>query len=262
MTRQAIAANASSAGDGVRRRAGRSSGSCPRRAGCDVWVWSSTLPETIFTAPNSPSERASDRTTPYTTAHLMPGRVIRQKVVNPPAPRLRAACSWSSPISVKDRDHLADDQRQRDEHGRHDHAGRGEDDLEADLLQGRAEPAVPAVVDEQQRQADDDGRDRERHVDERAEQPLAPELVADQQQRDAHAEHQVDEYGEHGERPGQLERVDHRLVGERVDHGAEAVGEGVLEDQRGRPGDQEEDIGEGDDPQPPATGPGRGGPGE
>ena len=66
-----------------------------------VWVSPVKLPDTILTAPNSPMERASDRTTPYTTAHLMLGRVIRRNVWRAPAPRLRAACSWSSPISLR-----------------------------------------------------------------------------------------------------------------------------------------------------------------
>ncbi len=56
-------------------------------------------PATILTAPNSPSERARLSTTPYTMAQRMPGRVMRRKVWKAPAPRLRAACSWSSPIS-------------------------------------------------------------------------------------------------------------------------------------------------------------------
>ena len=59
------------------------------------------LPETIFTAPNSPSDRARLSTTPYTIAHLMAGSVIRRRVWTPLAPRLRAACSWSSPSSSR-----------------------------------------------------------------------------------------------------------------------------------------------------------------
>src|SRR3954447_10568269 len=64
-----------------------------------VCVCPTTLPDTTLTAPNSPSERARLSTTPYTTAHLMLGSVIRRKVCTTFAPRLRAACSCSSPIS-------------------------------------------------------------------------------------------------------------------------------------------------------------------
>ena len=60
-----------------------------------------TLPATTLTAPNSPSDRARLSTTPYTTAHLMPGRVMRQKVCRALAPRLLAACSCSSPMSSR-----------------------------------------------------------------------------------------------------------------------------------------------------------------
>ena len=58
-----------------------------------------TPPETILTAPNSPSERAKLSTTPYSRAQRMAGSVIRTKVCRPEAPRLRAACSCSVPIS-------------------------------------------------------------------------------------------------------------------------------------------------------------------
>ena len=64
-----------------------------------VWVCCTMLPETTFTAPYSPSERARLSTTPYTTAHLMLGSVIRRNVCTTFAPRLRDACSISSPIS-------------------------------------------------------------------------------------------------------------------------------------------------------------------
>ena len=94
---------------------------------------------------------------------------------------------------LEHRHHLADHQRQRHEHGRHDHAGGGEDDLEAGLLQARAEPSVAAVVDQHQGQADHDRRDRERYVEHRGQHPLAGEVVADQQDRDGQAEHQVDQ---------------------------------------------------------------------
>ena len=108
---------------------------------------------------------------------------------------------------LEHRHHLADHQRQRDEDGGHDHARRGEDDLEAGPLQRRAEPAVAAVVDEHQREADDDRRDRERYVEQRAQDPLAPEVVAHQQDRDGQPEDQVDQHREEGDVDGQGERV-------------------------------------------------------
>ena len=56
-------------------------------------------PETTDTAPNSPMARALHRRTPYSSAQRMLGRVMRKKVVKPPAPRVSAAASSSDPWS-------------------------------------------------------------------------------------------------------------------------------------------------------------------
>ena len=79
-------------------------------------------------------------------------------------------------------DHLAHHERQRDEDRRQDQAGRGEDDLDSGVVERTAEEAVLAV-DEEERQADDHGRDRERQVDHRVDDRLARELVPDEHQR-------------------------------------------------------------------------------
>ena len=52
--------------------------------------------------------------------------------------------------------------------------GRGEDDLDAVVLERRAEPAVAAAVDEDEREADDDRRHGQRQVDQGVEQPACP----------------------------------------------------------------------------------------
>ena len=173
----------------------------------------------------------------------MLGRVIRQNVWRPLAPRLRAACSWSSPISVRTGHDLADHQRQRHETGGHDHAGRVEDDLEALLLQRRPEPAVAAVVDQQQREADDDRRHRQGYVDHRGQHPLAGELVAHQQDRDRHAEDQVDQHRPERHLRGEQQRVLHVRVRERVGQGGRARPRTCAwTTRRDRPGDQEEHV--------------------
>ena len=67
---------------------------------------------------------------------------------------------------------LADDERQRDEDRREHHPGHREDDLDALFGEPVAEPAgLP--VDEHEREADDDRRDREGQVDQQAEDRLA-----------------------------------------------------------------------------------------
>lgn len=58
-----------------------------------------SLPETMATAPYSPSARAAVRTTPKPTPARMAGRVIKRKICQSLAPSVRAACSCSVPIS-------------------------------------------------------------------------------------------------------------------------------------------------------------------
>ena len=105
------------------------------------------------------------------------------------------------------RDDLADHQGQRHETGRHDHAGRGVDDVEVLRLQRRPEPPVAAVVDEHQGEAHDHRRHRQGYVEHRGQRPLAGELVAHQQDRHRDAEDQVDQHRDAGHLQGQQQRV-------------------------------------------------------
>ena len=153
---------------------------------------------------------------------------------------------------LEHRHHLADDERQRDEDGGHDHARRGEDDLEAGVLQRGAEPAVPAVVDQHEREADDDRRDREGYVEQRAEDPLAREVVAHQQDRDRQAEDQVDEDREEGD--VEVRYSAWTTSGSRSESmtapspGSRARWKTSIR----RPGDQHDDVPDGDHAQGPA----------
>src|SRR4026209_858465 len=56
-------------------------------------------PDTPATAPYSPRQRAVVSTTPAITAQRIDGSVMRQKVCQPEAPSVCAACSCSLPIS-------------------------------------------------------------------------------------------------------------------------------------------------------------------
>ena len=87
--------------------------------------------------------------------------------------------------------HRAHDERQADEDQCHHDAERGVRDLDAERLQQAAEPAV-AGPDRGQRDAGDRGRQRERQVDQRVDQPLAGEAVAHQHPGDDQAEDGVD----------------------------------------------------------------------
>lgn len=64
-----------------------------------VWDTPGKPEETMMTAPNSPSERATVNTIPYVKPQRIAGKVIRQNVCQPEAPSVAAACSCSSPIS-------------------------------------------------------------------------------------------------------------------------------------------------------------------
>ena len=116
------------------------------------------------------------------TAQRIDGSVIRQNVCQPEAPSVCAACSCSSPISRSV--------------GTTSRATNGtETKIVASTIDGsanstwmpwpsepRAEPAG-AAVEQEEREADDDRRERERQVDERVHEPLAGEAPAHDRER-------------------------------------------------------------------------------
>ena len=108
-----------------------------------------------------------------------------------------------------------------------------------------SEPAVPAVVDEHQRQADHDRRHRQRQVDQRREDPLAGERVADQQQRHADTEDEVDEDRVHRDLDGQLQRVTTSGSGS-ASRSAARPSAKVCWTTYDRPGDQHHDVADGE----------------
>src|ERR1700736_4396579 len=84
-------------------------------------------PETTDTAPNSPIARALHNSTPYSTPHLIFGRVTRKKVCSPEAPSEIAAssscvpCSCLSGLSARDERKRHEGGRQRDARHREKH---------------------------------------------------------------------------------------------------------------------------------------------
>ncbi|ABA49583.1 hypothetical protein BURPS1710b_2014 [Burkholderia pseudomallei 1710b] len=88
--------------------------------------------------------------------------------------------------------HGAHDERQADEGQRDEHAERRERDLDPERREIAADPAV-LRVDGRERDARDRGRQRERQVDDRVDEPLERERVAHQHPCDEKAEHRVHE---------------------------------------------------------------------
>ncbi len=150
---------------------------------------------------------------------------------------------------AEDGDHLAHDEGQRHEdRGQHD-PGCGEDDLDPVFGEPAAEPAVLAV-DQDQGQAYDDRRECERQSDHGVDQP-GPVLrrSADERHRAGHAEDGVGRHSDERGDEGQLEGGNERLVGERLEHGLNAVPEGVVDDRREGHRQEDQQVAEGKRPQ-------------
>ena len=137
-----------------------------------TWVLNGRLPEMRTSAPISPTARAKASATPERIPGRMFGRTTRRKTVVSPAPSDRAASSISRVELEQHGLHRADDERQRDEQQREDDGGARAGDVDPDR---RARP-----VERDQRQPGDDRRQREREVDDRVDDVLAAEVVADE----------------------------------------------------------------------------------
>ena len=116
---------------------------------------------------------------------------------------------------LEHRQDLAHHVGQRDGRRRHDDAGHREDHRDAPGGQPVAEPARVAV-DEDQGQADDDGGQGERDVDERIEQPGPREAVAGQNEGHPDAEDGVERHGDGDHEQREQQRVDGARRGEGV----------------------------------------------
>ena len=98
-----------------------------------------------------------------------------------------------------DRDQLPHDERERDERGRDDEAGPGEDHLPVEPGECRSEEALTAE-DEHEREPGHHGRDGERHVEERHEQGSAGKAEPCHQPRRRDAEDDVHRHGHRRDR--------------------------------------------------------------
>ena len=172
---------------------------------------------------------------------------MRQNVCQPFAPSVRAACSCSSPIS------RSVGTTSRATNGSETKivaitiAGSANSTSMPALLEPAAEPAL-AAVEQEEREPDDDGRERERQVDERVQQALAGEPPAHDRERADDPEH-----GVHGYRDG---RDDQRQLEARGSSparvsasqaGPNAVLERAPEDDRERADEDHEQVAERDE---------------
>ena len=114
-------------------------------------------------------------------------------------------------------------------------------------------------VDEDQGQADDDGGEGERDVDQRVEQPGAREAVAGQDDGDAHAEDGVERHGDERDEQREPQRVQGVRRRDGIPRRAESVLKGSVkhgahgqQDEQGQVGEHGEAQG-----QAPAAGSGR-----
>ena len=130
----------------------------------ETWVSNGTLPAISTSEPNSPSARANARPLPPRRAGTRLGKTTRRKMVSGWRPSDAAACSISWSSSMQHGLHGPDDERQRHKQQRHDDAGAGEGDVDAERAAG--------AVEGQQREPGDDGGQGEGQVDERVDQPL------------------------------------------------------------------------------------------
>ena len=191
------------------------------------------------TEPNSPTARAKPSAAPETMAGTRLGRMIRRKVVSAGRAERRRGLLHLAVELEQHGLHRPHDERQRHEQQRQDDRRPRADDVDA----GRA----VGPVERQQRDAGDDRRQREGQVDERVDDALARELVADEDPGHERARHRVDRRDP--ERAGQreLQRRDRRRRGHRVperrqaalgrlrDHGGQGQQDDDAQPQRGDP---------------------------
>ena len=152
----------------------------------------------------------------------MLGSVTRRKICRPPAPSMSAASSSSVPCSC------ISGISSRATNGKvtkivaSTMPGHGEDDLDVVRLEPGAEQALRA---EQQHvdQAGDHRRDRERQVDQRDQEALAPELELGDRPGGGHAEDQVERHGDGRDQQGQSDRSERVRLGDAGEIGAEPL---------------------------------------
>ena len=97
------------------------------------------------------------------------------------------------------------------------------------IREPRAEPAGPSI-EQEEREADDDRRKREREVDDRVHEALARKRPAHDRQRRDDAEDGVQRDDDRCDENGEVERVERLVRRDRMPGRREAVLEGAVED--------------------------------
>ncbi|EWS63673.1 hypothetical protein Y695_03093 [Hydrogenophaga sp. T4] len=158
-------------------------------------------------------------------------------------------------LGLHQRDQLACDEGEGHEEGGEDDAGHGEHDLDVVRHQPGAEPALRAE-DQHIDQARHHRRDRERQVDQRGQEGLAPELVLGNRPGRGNAERQVQRHGHGGGEQRQADRRPGIGFLERFPVGVPALAKGFGEHGRQRQHQEQEHEHQRDAGQRPAD-PGR-----
>ena len=108
-------------------------------------------------------------------------------------------------LGAHQRDELARDEREGDEHGRQHEARKREDDADVVVCKPRAEPALGAE-DQDEHQAGDDRRDREGELDQRDQRGLAAEVELGDRPGGGDAEDGVQRHRDRGDDQRQPDR--------------------------------------------------------
>ena len=147
-------------------------------------VLNGRLPAIRITAPNSPIARANASATPERSAGKRCGKTMRRRIVKTARAERRGSFLHLAVELDQHRLHGADDERQRHEEERHQHAP-------ARVCRIHVHGAARSVQREQ-RQTGNDRRQGKRQVDQRVHEPLARKVVADERPRERRARHRVD----------------------------------------------------------------------
>ena len=161
------------------------------------------------------------------------GSVTRKKICRPPAPSMRAASSSSVPCSCISGISSRATNGKVTKMVASTMPGHGEDDLDVVLREPRAEQPLRA---EQQHvdQAGDHRRDRERQIDQRDQQALAPELELRDRPGGGDAEDEVERHGDRRDQQGEPDRGERIRLGDAGEIGAEPLAQRLDEHREQR----------------------------
>src|SRR5882724_273319 len=148
-----------------------------------------------------------------------------------------------APLLLHERDQLAGDEREGDEDGGQHDAGQREDDLDVVGLEPGADPAMQAEHQDVDH-AGDDGRDRERQIDQGQQQMLAAELELGDAPGGGDAEDQVQGHRDRRHQQRELDGGKRIGLDQGRQIGADALAQRLDEDRQQRQEQEQHEEGE------------------